>query len=756
MDAKRFIPMLLLLVGVILLVALYSRQDSPAPDVDPNAEAQIGSQEPGPPPAEVAEASPSQPAISAITEGPADVADEDSIEALPALADAADERPVDTPPAPTDEPAAPSAQSVSPADQERVITWRGTRVAQEQEVTIGSLAPGIDNEFKLMCRLTNIGAAVAVVELTDHFITVDDKQLYADSVDDPAAYERARQAEPDKYRGHYRLGEPVTVNDRPVGAFSVGEVTVRIVGIDNPPAPITVELSGKKWQLVEPAEGDDLNSVTFSYTLFYGPGSAPADAVLRIYKTYTIAPNDYAIGMAISLANLSAYQLDVSLDQIGPTGLPREDVRGDGRRGAYGWFVAEDQTVDVKLENRKLLTGKGSIPLNRTRALRTEKGEPVVWVGTTNKYFATLMYVHPDESVAGYTEGSLDISSWHGEFYLQAVERDDDRAFLAGVKIGAKKPISLPAGEEKTINLTVFAGPKGRGIFVDPKNPLFKPLYGQLDFLSTIEFGGCFCTLTWLAMQVLWLLGVIAGVVGNNYGVAIIILVVIVRALLHPLTKKSQVSMMKMQKLQPQIKKLREKYADDKDTLNKEMMRIYKEQGTTPLLGCLPMLLQMPILIALFTGINASVALRHAAFLPVWITDLAAPDALITWQQPLPLIGTSFNLLPVLLCLVMFVQTKMNPQMSGQQAGSSEQAAQQAKMMKIMMPAMMLVFFYKAASGLTLYFMASTAAGLVDQWAVRRHIRQQEEVQAATETTIDMPGKAARGHRPKKPKEPYQ
>ena len=260
----------------------------------------------------------------------------------------------------------------------------------------------------------------------------------------------------------------------------------------------------------------------------------------------------------------------------------------------------------------------------------------------------------------------------------------------------------------------------------------------------------------WLSRKVIWLLSVIAGMTGDNYGVAIIVLVLLVRLCLHPLTKKSQVSMMKMQKLQPQIQKLRDKYGDDKETLNKEMMRIYKEQGAKPLLGCLPMLLQMPILIALFTGINASVQLRHAAFLPMWITDLAAPDRLFTWSRSLPLIGQSFNLLPVLLCVAMFFQTKMNPQMSGQQPASSEQAAQQQKMMKYMMPGMMLVFFYKAASGLTLYFMASTAAGVVDQWAVRRHIRQREEAQAATETTINMPGKAARGHRPKKPKDPFK
>ncbi len=117
------------------------------------------------------------------------------------------------------------------------------------------------------------------------------------------------------------------------------------------------------------------------------------------------------------------------------------------------------------------------------------------------------------------------------------------------------------------------------------------------------------------------------------------------------------------------------------------------------------------------------------------------------------LTGNQFNLLPILLCVVMFLQTKMNPSMNAASASSSnDQMAQQQKMMKFMMPAMMLVFFYHAPSGLTLYFMASTAAGLVDQWAVRRHIRKQDEEAAATETIIDAPGKASRGNRPKKAK----
>ncbi|MCD4699368.1 MAG: membrane protein insertase YidC [Phycisphaerae bacterium] len=192
------------------------------------------------------------------------------------------------------------------------------------------------------------------------------------------------------------------------------------------------------------------------------------------------------------------------------------------------------------------------------------------------------------------------------------------------------------------------------------------------------------------------------------------------------------------------------------------MMKVYKEQGTTPLLGCLPMFLQMPILIALWTSINASVELRHAAFLPVWIIDLAAPDALIPFGGAafnIPLVGsmiglvTGFNLLPLLLCVVMYLQMKMNPQMS---ASTSPQQQSSQTMMKYMMPGMMLVFFYNAPSGLNLYFMTSTFAGLLEQYVIRKHIREKEAAEAAAVTTVAMPGKRFRGQKPKKPKGPFQ
>jgi YidC/Oxa1 family membrane protein insertase len=313
--------------------------------------------------------------------------------------------------------------------------------------------------------------------------------------------------------------------------------------------------------------------------------------------------------------------------------------------------------------------------------------------------------------------------------------------------------IQLPAGKSTDIRLDLFAGPKQTSVLED------NPLYSQLDYKETIELKSCMCSFAWLSRAILWLLEILAASLAfGNYGVAIIILVILVRLALHPLTKKGQVSMMKMQKLGPKMAELKEKYKDDKDTLQRETMKFYKEQGATPILGCLPMLLQMPIWIALYTGLNADVALRHAAFLPVWITDLAGQDAIFSWAPVhIPLLASlmgpiaSFNLLPILLAVAMYFQTKLTPT----SAVMTPQQASQQKMMQVMTPAMMLIFFYNAPAGLNLYVMASTFSSVFEQMVIRKHIREKEAAEAAGETQVKMPGKAARGSRGKKPKGPF-
>src|SRR5207244_9124315 len=137
---------------------------------------------------------------------------------------------------------------------------------------------------------------------------------------------------------------------------------------------------------------------------------------------------------------------------------------------------------------------------------------------------------------------------------------------------------------------------------------------------------------------------------------------VLVRLILHPVTKKSQISMSRMTKLGPEMERLKAKHKDDPDALKKAQMDFYREQGVAPFLGCLPMFLQMPIWIALWSSLQSTFELRHAPFLWgfTWIKDLSQPDHLIELQQPITLFGlipiSGLNVLPILLGIVFFIQ----------------------------------------------------------------------------------------------------
>jgi len=256
----------------------------------------------------------------------------------------------------------------------------------------------------------------------------------------------------------------------------------------------------------------------------------------------------------------------------------------------------------------------------------------------------------------------------------------------------------------------------------------------------------------------------------HNYGVAIIILVLLVRLILHPISKKSQVNMMKMQKFQPQMEELRKKYGDNKQEMSKRTMALYKDQGMASnfLLGCLPMFLQMPIWIALFTAVDGNVAIRHHGLFPAswhWLTDLAAPDRLIPFSwfgltKPIEipylsgLVGgiDAFNLLPILLTVAMYLQMKFSPQ--AQMTQANPQAAQQQKMMMYMMPVMMLLFFYSAPSGLNLYIMTSTFGGLIEQKYIRKHIKAIKDKEEEVKVTVTGKVSDKLGPRKRKAKPP--
>jgi YidC/Oxa1 family membrane protein insertase len=191
-----------------------------------------------------------------------------------------------------------------------------------------------------------------------------------------------------------------------------------------------------------------------------------------------------------------------------------------------------------------------------------------------------------------------------------------------------------------------------------------------------------------------------------NYGLAIILLTILVRICTAPLMAKQMRSAERMRALQPQMKELQERFKDDRQKQSEETMKLYREEGVNPVAGCLPLLLQFPVLIGLFYALRSSIGLRHAPF-ALWITDLSQPATLFV----LPGLDFPIRLLPLIMGGSMFVQQKMTP--------TTGMDPTQAKMMLIMMPAMMLFISYTFPSGLVLYWTVSNLLGIAQQYWIR-------------------------------------
>ncbi len=202
-----------------------------------------------------------------------------------------------------------------------------------------------------------------------------------------------------------------------------------------------------------------------------------------------------------------------------------------------------------------------------------------------------------------------------------------------------------------------------------------------------------------------------------NYGIAIILLTAFVRVILHPLTRKSQMSMAKMQKLQPEIAELQKQFGDDRERLAQEQMKLWRKYGVSPLSGCGPLLLQLPVLIALFGALRAAIELRHAGFL--WVDDLSRPDTLLRLPFSVPILGDAFNLLPLFMAAAMLLNQKFTPETG------TEQGKQQQKIMK-WLPLFFVLILYNFPSGLCLYLTVSTSIGLVERWLITRKTEQIE------------------------------
>jgi YidC/Oxa1 family membrane protein insertase len=450
--------------------------------------------------------------------------------------------------------------------------------------------------------------------------------------------------------------------------------------------------------------------------------TSAGEPVVKLLKTYKVSPGSYLLDCEETIENLSATEQKVRFNLAGPSGLGRESFRSDMRKVVAGFRGSQGRVTSIRLNAKKLRKAK-----NLDDRRLTAPGANFLWAATTNKYFAAILVPVPDKG-KDFCDWVTDRTGW---FYNPDGYSDTgDETVGVDLKIASSKlAVAGQADSTKTYKFQLYLGPKDKSLF--DKNEL----YHKLGFVQTIDFLACCCPasiISPLAFGILaimkWMYGFIA-----NYGVVIIILVFLMRLIMHPITKKSQVSMSKMSTLAPKAEEIKKKYANNKTEMNKQLMALYREQGASPVIGFLPMMVQMPIWIALWSAVYTGIELRGAPFLPFWITDLSVPDALVRFSTiTVPLLGwkiESLNLLPILMGVAFYLQQKLMP--SRASASANPQVAQQQKMMMIMFPLLFPLMLYKAPSGVNLYIMSSVFAGVVEQYFIRKHIREKEEAESA-------------------------
>ena len=390
-------------------------------------------------------------------------------------------------------------------------------------------------------------------------------------------------------------------------------------------------------------------------------------------------------------SNILNCTMTVSTSASGGAAIPKMIVYG-GRLAPLKQF-ANDDLRDIYMLEYKFSGGKAVTVDPAAKEEKFKKGftnQPLDWVAVSNKYFLSLLSASPNFN-AGCELSNSPVQDADGKSYR-----------LAGIG-GIYSNLIIFPDKPAEFSFQYYLGPKildaMKGLPANTNEAI------HLAYWSWFEF---------LCRPMLRLLNILKDLTGS-YGLAIILLTVLVKLILWPLIHKGNKSMRRMQRIQPLLKELKEKYKDNQQEFSRQMMELYKKENVSPFGGCFPMLLQLPIFIALYSTLDSSVELRHVSFL--WAQDLTRPDLV----GP-TIMGIGLHPFIIISTALMVVQQKMAPP-----AGDPSQ-----QKMMMLMPVIMLFFFYNFPSGLALYWTVNNVLSIIQMKISQYSAKKEEENLART------------------------
>ncbi|HET6569511.1 MAG TPA: membrane protein insertase YidC [Rhodothermales bacterium] len=408
--------------------------------------------------------------------------------------------------------------------------------------------------------------------------------------------------------------------------------------------------------------------------------TAIAGGMLR--QTYTFKPGEYEIGLAVqqsgpTFMTSEGYEVDWNGGLSYTEGDPEREANATGAYARSGGEI-ESVTLQKEAEEEQRLAGV------------------VDWTAVKNKYFTAV--VIPSRKTRG-----AELIGVRGANYEETYNEVYTTRLLMG-----------PAAAD---TFRLYLGPMD--FYRISKYDL--GLYGMVDY--------GWDTLEWITRPLAEFIFIpvfnFLGSFIHNFGLVIIIFALLIKIVLYPLTKTSYVSMARMRELQPKMEAIKEKYADDSQKQQQAIIQMYKETGVSPFGGCMPMLLQYPVLIALWQFLPSSLAIRQQSFL--WAHDLSAPDAILHLPFTIPLYGNYVAGFTLLMGLSLIVQMRLQAQPS---------TNPQAKMFTYMMPAMLFLFFNRYAAGLSLYYLVYNVASAVQQKFINDRLQEKHGIEITKAGTV--------------------